>query len=381
MSVGLTPFGVRCRQHRTGLGLIMADQAKELKCSVSYISAIERGDRTVPEGYAEAVAVWLGLSERESRQLLRLSGARKHADDSEQSKSDQLAQLSLNFDSSLDAASAERIRSVRKQVASAPLSIRSVEDVRELALLARSCFELGDRLSLDLAAILENKLALVDRNFSLEVRADYEMGDQLSAYSDAMIKTVKRIVLSEHIYNSLVRREPNANFVAAHELGHWLMHPSTHAFSSKLHRARFRSAEDDADCFAREFLMPKSTVSQFSTAGQLAMASGVTRDVAARRLEEFGRLKDHNDRDKISRGFHDLVRELGKTSEVRSRIGQDVSVSDSPSLQSPPIATDRFNPQQMLDALGFYSGHRTRESITNNENIAAPSCTKKPPSS
>jgi Zn-dependent peptidase ImmA (M78 family) len=215
---------------------------------------------------------------------------------------------------------------------------------------------LGDRLSLDLAAILENKLALVDRNFSLEVRADYEMGDQLSAYSDAMIETVKRIVLSEHIYNSLVRREPNANFVAAHELGHWLMHPSTHAFSSKLHRTRFRSAEDDADCFAREFLMPKSTVSQFSTAGQLAMASGVTRDVAARRLEELGRLKDHSDRDKISRGFHDLVRELGKTSGVRSRIGQDVSVSDSPSLQSPPIATDRFSPQQMLDALGFILG-------------------------
>ena len=63
-------FGELCKKHRAKRGLYLADQAEELKLSVSLISAIELGKRSVPEKYPEKVAEWLGLTAMEKEELL-----------------------------------------------------------------------------------------------------------------------------------------------------------------------------------------------------------------------------------------------------------------------------------------------------------------------
>src|SRR6185295_13692322 len=73
MQTSLIPFGVRCRFHRNRLNYVMADQARELGCSVSAISAVERGDRPIPEGFPVRVANWLKLTDQQTQELIDLA--------------------------------------------------------------------------------------------------------------------------------------------------------------------------------------------------------------------------------------------------------------------------------------------------------------------
>lgn len=68
MALG-NPFGELCRQHRAKRGLFLADQAEATNLSVSLISAMELGNRTVPEHYPEKVARWLHLNDAERKAL------------------------------------------------------------------------------------------------------------------------------------------------------------------------------------------------------------------------------------------------------------------------------------------------------------------------
>lgn len=63
-------FGEHCKRYRSARGLFLADQAEELKLSVSLISAIELNKRAIPEGYPERVAIWLGLNIQQREELL-----------------------------------------------------------------------------------------------------------------------------------------------------------------------------------------------------------------------------------------------------------------------------------------------------------------------
>lgn len=66
----LTKFGELCRNYRAKSGLYLGDQAEGTKLSVSAISAIERGDRSIPENYALQVAKWLVLDPIKTKELI-----------------------------------------------------------------------------------------------------------------------------------------------------------------------------------------------------------------------------------------------------------------------------------------------------------------------
>ncbi|NJM29553.1 MAG: helix-turn-helix transcriptional regulator [Rhizobiales bacterium] len=65
----ITAFGRLCRKHRIDRGLYLADQAESTSISVSYVSAIETGNRPIPEDYAFKVAKWLGLNTEQTDEL------------------------------------------------------------------------------------------------------------------------------------------------------------------------------------------------------------------------------------------------------------------------------------------------------------------------
>ena len=66
----LTKFGEICRGYRAQRGLYLFDQAEATNVSVSMVSAVERGQRSIPEGYAKSVAAWLDLNAEQTRELV-----------------------------------------------------------------------------------------------------------------------------------------------------------------------------------------------------------------------------------------------------------------------------------------------------------------------
>jgi hypothetical protein len=55
---------------RRSRGKIIADQARALGFSVSYISSVESGDEPMPPDYVEHFSSWLALTPQEVTQLL-----------------------------------------------------------------------------------------------------------------------------------------------------------------------------------------------------------------------------------------------------------------------------------------------------------------------
>lgn len=71
MANALTKFGQRCRDFRSKHNKSIGDQADMLGCQPCEISAIEIGKLPIPADYPKKLVDWLGLSEQESRDLLR----------------------------------------------------------------------------------------------------------------------------------------------------------------------------------------------------------------------------------------------------------------------------------------------------------------------
>lgn len=76
MGNNLTGFGIECRHIRTNRRKKMIDQAKHFGCSPSFISAVETGDKPVPEGYVEKFCKWMQIDSITKKQLQILADAR-----------------------------------------------------------------------------------------------------------------------------------------------------------------------------------------------------------------------------------------------------------------------------------------------------------------
>ena len=276
MLEGLHPLGVRFRQHRSALGLTMADQADEVGCLASTISAIERGARTASEEYICRCAAWLKLTDAETQELLRLTNAKPTA--SAQSPPVQ-KQTQLTFDFE-NAPYYYQIQQFRKRLIKSAPGSRSDQELRQIATVFLDCLGLRNKPFLDLLDIIENKLYLADQDYYLHIYPN--CGDELPAYSEAHGDVAKRIVLSDHAYAGLRKADAELNFLAAHELAHWLLHAETLNYSHKQ-----QPAEIEANKLAVEILLPRDTVRRFNTAGQLAMTRRVPLKTAHQRMEDL----------------------------------------------------------------------------------------------
>jgi hypothetical protein len=76
MGANLISLGLECREIRIRKGLRMIDQAKAFRCSPSFISAVETGEKPAPEGYVDQFCDWLQLDPIVRRQLQILADRR-----------------------------------------------------------------------------------------------------------------------------------------------------------------------------------------------------------------------------------------------------------------------------------------------------------------
>jgi transcriptional regulator with XRE-family HTH domain len=289
----LTQFGIKCREFRARYDLTMGDQAKGLGLSAAYISAIERGKRPIPEDYPQNLSEWMSLSERESRILREMASAERTVV-KVFPKNRESALLAEDFARDLDGLSPEAVRQLRELLRSSKREEYSDDEILKRAHLARAVFCLGEQISFNILRIIENQLPIVDPGFSLQVDPDGSLGELLQIYSDSDGKAINRFVSTEWLYNAAVRGTDDSRFKLAHELAHWILHrtqahtylrsPRTNKILSKLHRR----VEREADLFAREFLMPLSTVEKFDSAEALAKAAQVPPWLARYRFREVG---------------------------------------------------------------------------------------------
>jgi transcriptional regulator with XRE-family HTH domain len=106
-------FGEMCREFRASRGLYLADQAEGTRVSVSTISAIERGTRSIPDGYPEAVAKWLGLSPEQARMLTNSAAVSSNVIEF-RPKNDGAAALAFDLTRRLNELTPADIREIKK---------------------------------------------------------------------------------------------------------------------------------------------------------------------------------------------------------------------------------------------------------------------------
>jgi Zn-dependent peptidase ImmA (M78 family) len=282
MGGGLHPLGIRLRQLKSRRGLYMGDHAEKLACLPSDISRIERGDEDASEDFVLDTVAWLkefskeDLPKQEVDELLRLAKAPKYQTGPINDDMAPVAQLGFEF----DADKYQQLQQLRKRLTKSEPGTRSKEDLRRIAITFLECFDLRNRPFVDFLYVLEHLLCLVDADYYLLVYPT--AGDEPPAYSEAEGDVAKRIVLSDHAYLELKKREPQLIFLAAHELAHWLLHGKTLHYSRKL-----QPAEIEANSLAVELLLPRAVVRRCNTVGQLAMTRGVDRDLAKDRMKEL----------------------------------------------------------------------------------------------
>ncbi|MET3335830.1 MULTISPECIES: helix-turn-helix domain-containing protein [Bradyrhizobium] len=284
------PLGRKCREIRSRYGVKLHDQARNTRWSPSYISLIERGQRPIPDGFVEAFASWLGLSSQEAAELQEAahqSAGRQTA----RTKSFRL-QLAGEIAASVYSMPVAQLESLRTLIAQPSKPSYTEDEICERAALFRAAFNPHGKVEIDIVEIVETFLALVDPESSLVVEPDTSFRGQMETYSDQRNAKSRTIVTSERMYSTANRGNTSSRYALLHEFAHWVLHrDETHAFFrlAKAGRAlgRHTAREYEADRFAREFVFPANVVLQFAKSDDLARASLMPANVAAKRFREI----------------------------------------------------------------------------------------------
>lgn len=114
---------------------------------------------------------------------------------------------------------------------------------------------LGVGVPVDMVKLIEHVLPHYGVEFEV-LHAAQMKDDEALTYPDDL-----RMVFREDVYAHLLNCDPRANFTAAHEVGHLMLHQGVGLArsNSRQPHAAFRDSEWQADAFAAELLMPVST--------------------------------------------------------------------------------------------------------------------------
>ncbi len=142
-------------------------------------------------------------------------------------------------------------------------------------------FEVAHVERVDIVSILEFKLVERYPNFRLVIVLDGELNENAvtEPHND-------RIVVRRSVYRAACDDDPSARFILAHELGHYLlhrernvqMHDDPNGAVQPFERMNAsESTEDQADMFARHFLLPPHIAFEHRQQPEaLAALAGVT---------------------------------------------------------------------------------------------------------
>ncbi|MER9074698.1 ImmA/IrrE family metallo-endopeptidase [Mesorhizobium sp. M0904] len=133
-------------------------------------------------------------------------------------------------------------------------------EIAERARTFRRTFGISEQLYVDIIEILEFRLKEIFPDFKLMIRRDVELDRTAHATNDP-----PRIFVRETIYDGACDGDQECRRILAHELGHLLLHAHIEGakqrdllgYSPQFENMNsLSSIEDQADIFARNFLVP-----------------------------------------------------------------------------------------------------------------------------
>lgn len=158
-------------------------------------------------------------------------------------------------------------------------------DIARRAMRFRDYLGISDKLFVDIIDILEFRIKEFIPDFKLMVRRDIELSRTAETSENP-----PRIFVRETIYDAACEGDFEARRILAHELGHLLMH---HEIEGSKHRdiggyqpqfegmTALDSTEDQADIYARNFLIPPYVAFQYRhDSYKLSRATGVPPKIA-----------------------------------------------------------------------------------------------------
>lgn len=283
---GLTPFGIAIRKLRLDKRLRLLDLAERLQKSPAFLSAIETGRKTIPDGFVLSVARAMELSTEQLADLRKAADrTRKHVK-IEKLPEDQ-RELVAAFARRLDKVPADMMAELKKIVLKSVddeqpfqrsrrgivVPPMSTENLRKFADQVRSVFVEEAIVEFPIMDVLEFRLGVIFDGFYIDVRDKESMGED----EGRVISGTKGLALREDVYEGAWNRNGRDRFTACHELGHFLMHRTvTMARTREDTDKIFCDAEWQADTFAGTLLMSPRHLGKFTDSDDAAGSCGMT---------------------------------------------------------------------------------------------------------
>jgi transcriptional regulator with XRE-family HTH domain len=278
----LTPFGIAIRKLRLDKGMRLLDLARRVKRSAAFISAIETGKKSIPDGYVAMVSRAMDLAAAEIKELRRAADRTKKAVTVEQLPEDQ-RELVAAFARKLDELPNDMLVKLKKIVLKAsddeiPFQRKrrgivvppmSTGVIREFADKVRSGFVEDDRIDFPIMDVLEFRMSDLIDGFYIDVKDRESMGDE----EGRVIAGQNSIALREDVYEGAWIDNRRDRFTACHEFAHFLMHRTiTIARTRNDDEKVYCDAEWQADTFAGTLLMSPRHLNLFKDANEAAEA-------------------------------------------------------------------------------------------------------------
>lgn len=160
---------------------------------------------------------------------------------------------------------------------------RDRKSIAELAEAVRKALHLGLG-RVNMLVLLELTLPDIFEGYQFLVVPDEDMPGA-EGLTDLKVPTIR---LPDSVYSALEAGETRARYTAAHELGHLLMHSSSHVRYARADSIdRHQDPEWQADVFAAEFLMPEPLFRQVRSVEEAMAKFGVGFMAANRRAKDL----------------------------------------------------------------------------------------------
>jgi Zn-dependent peptidase ImmA (M78 family)/transcriptional regulator with XRE-family HTH domain len=294
----LTPFGKALRQLRVEKDLKLIDVAAVVGVSSAFISALETGRKSIPDGFLSKLRRSLNLNDKEANTLRRAR---------DRTRDEVSVDMLPGDDRELVAAFARHIEEVppdlleklrgkvlksisgehpfarkRRGLAVAPKSTEALRDISEMV---RGAFADADGIKFPIMDVLDSRLSKIFSDYQLVVLEEEEMGELegLVIAGDPVLR------LRNDVYEAACNDDGRARFTACHELGHYLLHRKVAMARTRDVEPIYEDSEWQADVFAGALLMSRQHAMQFESVEEAARECGMSPTAARYQLKKYGR--------------------------------------------------------------------------------------------
>ena len=301
----LTPFGIASRKLRLDKGLRLLDVATKLNKSSAFVSAIETGRKTIPDGFVRAVVRAMDLSAEEAKELRR-SADRTRKDVTVEKLPEDQRELVAAFARKINELPTTMLDDLKKEILKSTdgeipfrrkrrgivVPALSTPLLREWADKVRSAFVADDQLQFPIMDVIECRLGKLFEGYCLDVQDRDTLGDE----EGRVVAGKNCIILRTDVYEGAWKGNGRDRFTACHEFGHYLMHRSvTFARMRSDNDKIYCDAEWQADTFAGTLLMSPRHLHLFADPGDAAIKckmTGQAAEVMWEKYQQEGRFKE-----------------------------------------------------------------------------------------